>query len=152
LLTQLEQALVGKVIDLSAEDRQKYGSINEQNKLLVNKVADYRDSQPQHSAPEVDWAEFVADYDSRRFWEQASMRLASVVQQIDSTKILHDFDNYRDALADYDYTKYRAARNIPGAAEKETALKQFFPRTAAETITPDTTGGKDGRNPKTGDA
>jgi uncharacterized FlgJ-related protein len=132
LLGQMEQALAGKITDLSAEDRKKYGSINEQNKLFVNKVMDYHSTQPQHSAPEIDWTEFSADYESRKFWEGVALRLSSLVRQIESTKILHDYDNYQDSLADYSYTQYRSARNIPGAADKEEALKQFFPRTASE--------------------
>lgn len=37
-LTELENALAIITVQLTPEDRQKYGSINEQNKLLVNKV------------------------------------------------------------------------------------------------------------------
>ena len=127
----IEQLLAGKMIDLAPEDRQKYGSISEQNKLLVNKVADYRQYQPQHSAPEVDWAEFEADKASRAFWENIILRLASIVRQAESTKILHDYDNYQDALTDYAYSQYRADRNIPGATDKVSELKQFFNRTGA---------------------
>ena len=130
-VANIEQLLTGKMLDLSPEDRQKYGSISEQNKLLVNKVADYHQYQPQHSAPEVDWAEFDADKQSRAFWENIILRLASIVRQAESTKILHDYDNYQDALTDYAYSQYRADRNIPGATDKVTELKQFFNRTGA---------------------
>ena len=129
LVSDLEQTLDGKVTDLSPEDRQTYGSIGEQNKLLVNKVVDYRQNQPQHSAPEVDWTEFEADYASRKFWENLILRLSTIIRQAESTKILHDYDNYQDALTDYAYSQYRAERNIPGAADKVTELKQFFNRT-----------------------
>jgi hypothetical protein len=128
-ILQLEQALTGNLIDLSPEDRQKYGSISEQNKLLVNKVLDYFLSQPQHSAPEVDWMEFKGDHHSRQFWGNILMRLYSLIHQIESTKMLHDYDNYQDALTDYAFTQYRAERNIPGAFEKANTLKQFFNRT-----------------------
>lgn len=130
-LTLLEQTFDGKTIDLSAEDRQKYGSIGEQNKLFVNKIADYHNSQPQHAAPEVNWTEFEADYASRKFLETIFLRVSSLARQIESTKMLHDYDNYQDSLTDYAYAKYRAERNIPGAIDKETELKQFFARTSA---------------------
>ena len=130
-LNQLEQAFDGKTVDLSPEDRQKYSSIGEQNKLFVNKVADYHDSQPQHSAPEVDWSEFEADYASRKFLENIVLRITSLNRQLESTKMLYDYDNYQDALTDYAYTKYRADRNIVGAADKETELKQFFARNSS---------------------
>ena len=138
-LTQLEQALFGNLIDLSPEDRQKYGSISEQNKLLVNKVLDYHRSQPQHGAPEVDWEEFKADYHSREFWSSILMRLYSLIHQIESTKILHDYDNYQDALTDYAFSQYRAERNIPGAFDKQNTLKQFFARTGTTNTPKDDT-------------
>ncbi|HUH26398.1 MAG TPA: hypothetical protein VLY87_07210 [Flavobacterium sp.] len=47
-LLQLENALTAVTINLSSEDRQRYGSINEQNKLFVNKVYDYHKNQPQN--------------------------------------------------------------------------------------------------------
>lgn len=65
-LTQLETALQVINVNLSAEDRQKYGSINEQNKLFVNKVYDFNESQPTLSSPDVDWEEFNRDFTSRR--------------------------------------------------------------------------------------
>ncbi len=132
-LLQLEQALSGKLIDLSPEDRQRYGSINEQNKLLVNKVLDYFLSQPQHSAPEVDWEEFKKDYHAREFWSLILMRLYSLIHQIESTKIPYDYDNWQDGLTDYAFTQYRAEHNIPGAFEKQNNMKQFFPRTGTTT-------------------
>ncbi len=37
-LATIEASLSSKFINLSPEERQKYGSISEQNKLIVNKV------------------------------------------------------------------------------------------------------------------
>ncbi len=45
-ITALENALTPVNVNLSAEERQQYGSINEQNKLFVNKVMDFH---RQHS-------------------------------------------------------------------------------------------------------
>lgn len=55
-IAALETALAEITINLSPEDRKRYGSINEQNKLFVNKVYDYNQSQANLSSPEVDWA------------------------------------------------------------------------------------------------
>ncbi len=54
-LTQLETALASINATLTADDRQKYGSINEQNKLFVNKVYDYNQNQPALSTTQVTW-------------------------------------------------------------------------------------------------
>lgn len=42
LVAQLEMVLAGKLAALDEAERVRYGSINEQNKLLVNKVRDYQ--------------------------------------------------------------------------------------------------------------
>lgn len=129
LITQLEAALAGNLTALTEEERVKYGSINEQNKLLVNKVRDYQQSSPAMSSPDVDWVEFESDYQSRAFLESRSDRLKSLVYQMQSTKILHDYDNYQDALNDYAYSQYKKGADEPGFAEKVAELKQFFNRT-----------------------
>jgi hypothetical protein len=128
-ISQIEAILSGKLEGLSAEERSKFASINEQNKLLVNKVRDYRQHSPQISSPDVDWDEFEADYQARLFLETRSTRLSSLVSQMQSTKILHDFDNYQDALRDYAYTQYKKGVSEPGYTQKVAEIKQFFNRT-----------------------
>ena len=97
-LAQLESSLLGKTVNLTPDERQRYGSINEQNKLLVNKTNDYRLSSPQFNAPQVDWTEFLSDFTTRATLEGFLQRLASILEQISDTKILHDNDNYQQAF------------------------------------------------------
>ena len=112
-------------------DRLKYGSINELNKLLVNKVKDFHTQQPALQSPDVDWTEFDADYADRSYIDKTINSLGSIVRMCNDYKIAHDFDNYQDALTDYQYAQYKASTNTTGFAEKVAELKQFFPRTAA---------------------
>jgi len=125
-IASLESALAEITINLSAADRKKYGSINEQNKLFVNKVHDYHQSQPNLSAPEVDWAEFERDYTSRNHMEGMISRLESIITRLNNAKTLHDFDNYQSALDDYSYTAYKAGTSAVGFENKFRELKQFF--------------------------
>jgi hypothetical protein len=125
-LTALENALNAKIKNLSAEERQKYGSVNEQNKLIVNKVKDYRASQPGMSSPDVDWAEFQSDFDSRDFLQSTIVRLQTLIDGLTNNKILHDYDNYQAALTDYDFSKYKASTKAAGYEGKVTAIAQFF--------------------------
>jgi hypothetical protein len=141
LIAQLEAALEGKLTALTEDERSRYGSINEQNKLLVNKVREYRQNNPAMSSPDVDWDEFETDYQSRVFLESRSDRLKSLVYQMQSTKILHDNDNYQDALNDYAYAQYKKGANEAGYAEKVAEIKQFFPK-SGKTAPPD--GGNNG--------
>ena len=48
-LTTLENALAPLTVTLTPEERKNYGSVNEQNKLLINKVWDYRQNSPHLS-------------------------------------------------------------------------------------------------------
>lgn len=127
-LKGIEQIIQEKLVTLNPDDRRKYGSINEQNKLFVNKTRELLQVEPQQRAPEVDWQEFEADFTAREFLETRYQRIERLAQLFESTKILHDYDNYSDSLAQYSYLQYRAGRNIPGAVEMLEALKYFFPR------------------------
>lgn len=135
-LTALETALTAKIKNLSAEERQKYGSVNEQNKLIVNKVKDYRASQPGLSSPDVDWLEFQSDFDSRDFLQSTIARLQSLIDGLNNNKILHDFDNYQAALTDYEFSKYKASTKAAGYEGKVTAIAQFFTGGSSAAKTP----------------
>lgn len=128
-LASLETALQAKLANLSAEERQQYGSVNEQNKLIINKVKDFRDSQPGLSSPDVDWTEFANDHDTRAYLQATIQRLQSLIDGMTNAKILHDWDNYQAALTDYDYAKYKVTTNATGYQTKVSEIGQFFNRT-----------------------
>lgn len=126
LITQLEAALANHLVNLSPEERQSKGSINEQNKLIINKAKDYQTSEPGKSSPDVDWAEYDADYSDREFSQGLELRLASLAQGITNARILNDYDLYQAALLDYDYAKYKLGTGDAGYEQKVNEYKQFF--------------------------
>lgn len=126
VLANLELALADKLANLSAAERQQFGSVNEQNKLIINKVKSFHDAQPTLSSPDVDWAEFNSDYDTREYLQAAIQRLQSLIDGLGNAKILHDYDNYQDSLTDYDFAKYKASTNAVGFQTKVAELSQFF--------------------------
>lgn len=132
-ITALEAALAANFKNLTAEERKKYGSINEQNKLIVNKALAYRTNQPNLSSADVDWEEFQNDFDSRTFIEATITRLQAVLEGLNNNKILHDFDNYQAALTDYGYSQYKAGTKAAGFETKVTEMAQFFNRTGTTT-------------------
>lgn len=128
-LTSLETALATKIRNLTPEERLRYGSINEKNKLLVNKVRDYNTAQPALRSPDVNWTEFEADYQDRVFFETRVNRLLALIEGLTNAKILHDYDNYQNALTDYAYTQYKKDTEAGGYVTKYNELRQFFPNT-----------------------
>jgi len=128
-LAHLETALEIIQVNLSSEDRQKYGSINEQNKLLVNKVLDYHKNQSELETPHIDWHEFERDHSSRNNLEAMIARMESMTNRLNNAKILHDYDNYQAALQDYAYTNFMAGTAKPGFEIKMNDLKQLFVKT-----------------------
>ncbi|AXT61895.1 hypothetical protein D1816_16535 [Aquimarina sp. AD10] len=129
LITQLEAIFNDKLSALTEKQRQDYKAINEKNKLFVNKVWDYRQHSEALSSPDVDWQEFERDYKARVFTENLLGRVESLVYRLESTKILHDYDNYQDSLNDYAYAQYSKGAGKAGFTEKVAELKQFFNRT-----------------------
>ena len=124
----LEKALANKKRNLTPQERQRFGSVNESNKLFVNKVFDFSQTQQEMCSPDVDWAEFAADYRDRMFLETRLSRLRALLEIMENNKILHDFDNFQNALMDYAYTQYKKETDAPGFVNKYEALRQFFSR------------------------
>ena len=122
--------------NLTDEERSRFGSINEKNKLFVNGILDYATTQPDLKSPDVDWTEFQADYDDRKFADTRADKIENLLRMLTDFKIVHDYDNYQDSLTDYDYTKYKASTSAPGYTEKQAYLRQFFPNTGGSNTPP----------------
>ena len=134
-LTSIETILLPKIVALSKEERKKYGSINEQNKLIVNKTRDYRANEPGLSNPDENWAEFENDFNSRDLADAIVNRLKKLLIGIENKKILHDFDNYKAALKDYGYSQYKAGSGAPGFQVKVDEMGQFFAKSSSKSAT-----------------
>lgn len=113
-LKNLEQSMEPLKVNLTAEERIKYGRVNEQNKLFINKVNDFAISQPNLKSPDVNWEDFEKDFASRTFLESLMNRLNSLSTRASNSKIMHDYDNYQESLEDYAYTSFKAKSKSVG--------------------------------------
>ncbi len=134
-LDTLMTTLSPKAVNLTAEERQKYGSIGEQNKLIVQKVELQSGTHPNFKSPQVNWTEFASDVAMRKNLEVLQSKIDVLANIIQNTKILYDKDNYDAALVQYNYIKYLADTQTPGADQLYTELQQFFNRTGTNTTT-----------------
>jgi len=115
--------------NLTPEERQRFGSINEQNKLVVGKIRDYRNQQPNLSSPDIDWSLFEQNWISRTGLAQIEALCNTIIELCSDARILHDYSLYQNALVDYDYSKYRAnsTQGGGGYTTKVDDIKQLFP-------------------------
>lgn len=133
LIDQLQTLLQPYLHNLSPEQNKRLGRISERNKLFVKKVQDYHKSQPNLSSPDVDWAEYNADMQSRETYELAAARLTSLAKTLTETRRLHDYDVYKNASIDYQYAKYKDhTQQGTGYDIKAEDLKQFFQKSSTK--------------------
>ncbi len=126
-MDELWALLNPKVVNLTEQENDRYGSINEKNKGIVNKANDYNNNQPSLNSPEVDWVEYKKDYFDRSALEGIQLRLLGYARACEETKRAHDYDNYQNALTDKEYAEYKAKTGGGVLYETKAAeYKQFF--------------------------
>lgn len=126
-VNDLDAAIRSHILNLTAKERQKMGNITKKSKLLISKVRAFRQSEPDLSSPDVNWDEYEADFLDTSFLNGLFNRVASISLNIKNAKILHEKDNYQNALTDYRYTKYKNSTEEAGYGMKQEELSQFFP-------------------------
>ena len=137
-LTIVKEILLTFSRNLSAEERQQYGRINEQNKLLVSKVLDYRHTEPGLSSPDVDWNTYEQSWASRSGYAQLETLCEAIIDVCSDPRILHDYYLYQNALIDYDYSKYKANSSGTDGSYKSKVedIKQLFPNPTGHNSSP----------------
>ena len=106
LAQKLWEILNRKTRNLSPEERTKYGSISEQNKLAVTKTLDYHASQPHLDCREIDYEELISDYADRTFLANLVSNLTESISVANNIRITHDYDAFSAASLDYRHSKY----------------------------------------------
>ncbi|RZS99456.1 hypothetical protein [Aquimarina brevivitae] len=134
-LLAIRQILTGKTINLTPEQRQQYGRIANQNKLIVDKAKNYMEQHPDWVPRFVDKAEFDRDYTARQQVESRVQLLENLSTQLIDTKTLLDHDNYNNALSFYRMIRYLAGENEPGAKSVYEDMRVLFNRTGTSNNT-----------------
>lgn len=127
--------IASKFVNLEPKDRTKYGSISEQNKLIINKVWDYHVNMPHLSNTDIDWDEYKAQNNTRTNFTNVIALLGEIKELCNDPRILVDYSLFGLARQDYKWTKYKAeddGGSGSGYEEKYNDLKQFFEHDSAE--------------------
>lgn len=128
--TTIMSTVLGMTENLTSIERRNLGKVGEKNKLIINKVKDYHDTQPNLQSPDVDWEEFEKDYADRRIAEGMLSKIRSLENLVMNIKILRDHDNYADALRDYKFAQYKSRfGNQSGYQFKIEDIQPLFPKT-----------------------
>lgn len=129
-LDGIQQILAGKTVNLTPDQRRQYGSIGNQNKLIVDKAKTYMEQYPNWIPSFLDKVEFDKDYAARLQMEQRTQRLQNLTQQLLDTKTLLDHDNYTNSLSFYRMMRYLAGENEAGAKTVYEDMKVLFSKSA----------------------
>ena len=57
-------------------------------------MQDWSNTQPTLISPDIDWAEFEADYADRKFADARIQRFYPLLRILGDYKMVHDYDNY----------------------------------------------------------
>ncbi len=131
-MSGINEILNGKTINLTPDQRQQYGRIANQNKLIVDKAKNYMEQHPGWIPRFLDKEEFDNDYMARQQVEGRAQMLENLTQQLIDTKTLLDHDNYTNALSFYRLMRYLAQENEPGAKTVYEDMKVLFNRTSTK--------------------
>ncbi|WP_378187628.1 hypothetical protein ACE939_04670 [Aquimarina sp. W85] len=134
-LNSFKTILKGKTVNLSPDQRQQYGRIANQNKLIVDKVKSYMEQNPEWVPNFIDKEEFDRDYAVRKQIEDRVHMLENLTQQLIDTKTLLDHDNYNNALSFYRKVRYLSGENEPGAKTVYEDMKKLFNRNVVNSTT-----------------
>ena len=118
---------------LTPEQRSTFGSINETNKLLVNKARVIMQENSKYVPNFVNLEEFERDFAAREKIENMLRKIEQIRQKLNDTKILLDNDNYQDSMAFYRSVRYFANEHDQEAMPLYEELKQFFPNHKSNT-------------------
>ncbi|WP_062053829.1 hypothetical protein [Aquimarina longa] len=134
-LTGIKRVLEGKTVNLTPDQRQQYGRIANQNKLIVDKAKSYMEQNPTWIPHFLDKEEFDRDYITRKQVEDRIQLLRSLSQQLVDTKTLLDHDNYTNSITFYRMVRFLAGENEPGAKTVYEDMKVLFKKSTSTTAT-----------------
>jgi hypothetical protein len=126
-LSEIEDVIKGKVINLTPKQRQLYGRVAYEMEVWVNKVDSYMQQDPQLVPPYIDRNEHEADLAAHRLLNPRIERVNSILQSMQDTNRLLGADILHNSLTYYRNLRESAKANAVGASVKYSDLKQQFP-------------------------
>lgn len=119
--------LQGKVVNLTPQERKKYGKIGNETANWIKKVRDYMTQRPDLIPVWIDMAELDKDLKAHEDLIEILDRLIDLVEQVEDTSKLISADIWHASLAFYNNVKEASRRKTPGTTTIYQDLQQQFP-------------------------
>ncbi|MDR2382657.1 MAG: hypothetical protein LBD76_02095 [Prevotellaceae bacterium] len=126
-LSEIENILKGKAVNLTPKQRQLYGRVAYDMEVWVDKAFDYMEQSPELIPSYIDMAEHTKDVVAHRALNPRIARLTGILQSMEDTNRLLGSDLYNNSMAYYRSLREAAKVNAVGASAKYSDLKQQFP-------------------------
>ena len=126
-LAGIQELIKGKVINLSPEERQQYGRINNRTENWIVKVDVHMKQRPELIPFYIDKEEFVKDQEARNKMKPILNSIASIQESLDDTSKLLSHDIYNTAISYYRNIKMISRQDVPGTTTIYEDLKSQFP-------------------------
>lgn len=103
LLIALEAILASKLAILSKEEY-KYYKIKNNQIQFIEAINKYKIKEPKLISCEIDWILFNNNYEGCNYLQKTSNRLNNLVEGMTFAKTLFNYENFKLALEDFNYT------------------------------------------------
>jgi len=126
-LAGIQEIIKGKVINLSPEERQQYGRINDRTENWIVKVDSHMKQRPELVPFYINKEEFDKDMEARNKMKPILNSIASLQESLDDTSKLLSHDIYNTAISYYRNIKIIDQQDVPGTTTIYEDLKSQFP-------------------------
>lgn len=127
LLSQLEEIIKGKFINLTPEERMKYARIGNKMEDWIHRVKQYMEQYPELVLPHINVNEFKKDFAARQALLPRLRRLQAITGTVDDTTLILGQDLSGVGSVFYRGIKIAAESNVPNAKFVYGDLKTQFP-------------------------
>lgn len=126
LLSQFEEIVKAKFINLTPEERMKHARIGNKNEDWIYRVKIYMEQYPELVLPHIDVKEFNKDFTARQALLPRLRRLQAITGTVDDTALILGKDLSTLSSVFYKGVKVAAESNAPNAKFIYNDLKTQF--------------------------
>ncbi|MDR1606464.1 MAG: hypothetical protein LBS41_05065 [Streptococcaceae bacterium] len=127
LLDKIDRMMSPYLLTLTAKERQEMTKMGNKSLSFVEKAYDYATKYPHLYPAYLNLADFAIDKADATGLRQIIISVRQLCDDLESTAMLAGSESFQNSLAFYRSSKDAATRNVPGASEVYSDLKERFP-------------------------